>query len=72
MAKTDFSSSSPLAGSFLTGCIYPVAAMHCRGGQACIYLFLQQRQKAFCAGVLSCAVVYCACGFCAGMGMRRI
>jgi len=63
MAKTGFSSSSPLAGSFLTGLICPSAAMLCRGGLSCIGLFLQLCQKAFCAGVLSCAVVYCACVF---------
>jgi len=39
MAKTDFSSSSPLAGSFLTGLICPSAAMLCRGGLFCIRLF---------------------------------
>ncbi len=39
MAKTDFSSSSPLAGSFLTGHIHPCPTAHYCGGMA-LYAFI--------------------------------
>ncbi len=64
MAKTDFSSSSPLAGSFLTGRISLPPSLPSLAWIATLYFYFLQSGKAFCAGVLLVQCAYCACGFC--------
>ncbi|HED34233.1 MAG TPA: hypothetical protein ENJ08_08490 [Gammaproteobacteria bacterium] len=71
MAKTDFSSSSPLAGSFLTGHIYlpplrPALILHWPVVAILYFLFFAVEQSLLCERFTRAGVV---CGFCAGMIM---
>jgi len=71
MAKTDFSSSSPLAGSFLTGLISRLPLWRTVAVGGAVYFILQQYvAEGFLCGVLRRAVVFLRLRFlhlCMGM-----